>query len=124
MNRFVKLGAQVVESVVSVAGIRTVEEPHFIGRPLTDDVEVREYGSRIAAETTVTGADGVETTVTATEDTETTEADAEAEDETGAGAEQTTSAAATTSPMSRMYSTMWSWRSSVTMVNDVGVPRR
>ena len=55
MNRFVKLGAQVVESVVSVAGIRTVEEPHFIGRPLTDDVEVREYGSRIAAETTVTG---------------------------------------------------------------------
>lgn len=55
MNRIVKIVGQVVESVLSIAGVRTVEEPHFIRRRLTDTVEIREYGPRIAAETTVTG---------------------------------------------------------------------
>ncbi|AFM15505.1 SOUL heme-binding protein [Mycolicibacterium chubuense NBB4] len=55
MNRIVKLASQISESVLSVVGVRTVEEPHFIRRPLTDTVEIRQYGSRIAAETTVAG---------------------------------------------------------------------
>lgn len=55
LNRVVKLAGQVGESVLSVVGIRSVEEPHHIRRPLTDDVEIRQYGPRIAAETTVQG---------------------------------------------------------------------
>ncbi|MCF6386492.1 heme-binding protein [Mycobacterium sp. MBM] len=55
VNRVIKLASQVGESVLSVAGIRTVEEQHFIRRPLTDTVEIRQYGSRIAAETTIAG---------------------------------------------------------------------
>lgn len=55
MNRVVKFVSQVGESVLSIVGIRTVEEPHCIKRPLTERVEIRQYGSRIAAETTVTG---------------------------------------------------------------------
>lgn len=31
------------------------EEPHYIRRPLTDAVEIRQYGPRIAAETSVDG---------------------------------------------------------------------
>ena len=50
-----KLAAQVAESVLSVAGIRVgTEEPHFLRQPLTETVEIRRYGPRIAAETTVT----------------------------------------------------------------------
>jgi len=49
------LAAQVAESVLSVAGIRVgTEEPHFLRQPLTESVELRRYGPRIAAETTVT----------------------------------------------------------------------
>ncbi|MDD7939041.1 heme-binding protein [Actinomycetospora lutea] len=49
-----KLGVQVVESVLSVGGIRVgTEEPHFLRRPLTEGVELRRYGPRIAAETVV-----------------------------------------------------------------------
>lgn len=55
MNRFIKLASQAGESVLSIVGIRTVEEPHHIRRPLTGDVEIRQYGSRIAAETTIAG---------------------------------------------------------------------
>ncbi|MCH9668485.1 MAG: heme-binding protein [Actinomycetia bacterium] len=43
------------ESALSTVGIRTVEEPHHIRRHLTEDVEIRQYGPRIAAETTVEG---------------------------------------------------------------------
>ena len=51
-----KIAGQVVESLLSIAGIRVgTEEPHFIRRPLTDGVEIRRYGPRIAAETTVAG---------------------------------------------------------------------
>ena len=55
VNRIVKFASQLGESALSIVGVRTVEEPHYIRRPLTDTVEIRQYGSRIAAETTVTG---------------------------------------------------------------------
>ncbi len=55
MNRILKFVGQVAEAGASVVGIRSVEEPHHIRRPLTEDVEIRQYGPRIAAETTVTG---------------------------------------------------------------------
>ncbi|MDY6995730.1 MAG: heme-binding protein [Actinomycetota bacterium] len=50
-----KTAGQIVESALSIVGVRTVEEPHYIRRELTEAVQIREYGSRIAAETTVTG---------------------------------------------------------------------
>ena len=51
-----KIAGQVVESLLSIVGIRVgTEEPHFIRRPLTNGVEIRQYGPRIAAETTVAG---------------------------------------------------------------------
>ncbi|KMO72785.1 heme-binding protein [Mycolicibacterium chubuense] len=55
VNRIVKFAGQLGESALSIVGVRTVEEPHYIKRPLTDTVEIRQYGSRIAAETTVSG---------------------------------------------------------------------
>jgi hypothetical protein len=49
-----KIPGLVAESALSVAGVRVgTEEPYFIRRPLTDAVEIRQYGPRIAAETTV-----------------------------------------------------------------------
>ncbi|TRW86332.1 heme-binding protein [Mycolicibacterium sp. 018/SC-01/001] len=50
-----KFVGQLAESALSIVGVRTVEEPHYIARPLTDRVQIRQYGSRIAAETTVSG---------------------------------------------------------------------
>ena len=55
INRIVKIAGQLGESALSIVGVRTVEEPHYIRRPLTDTIEIRQYGSRIAAETTVSG---------------------------------------------------------------------
>jgi hypothetical protein len=53
--RITKIPGQVTESILSIGGIRIgTEEPHYIGTPLTDRVELRKYGPRIAAETTVT----------------------------------------------------------------------
>lgn len=50
----VKLAEQLVESLLAVGGIRVgAEEPKFTRRQLTDTVEIRRYGPRIAAETTV-----------------------------------------------------------------------
>jgi hypothetical protein len=52
--RIMKIPGQIIESALSIAGIRIgTEEPHYLRQPLTDDVEVRRYGPRIAAETTV-----------------------------------------------------------------------
>ncbi len=52
--RITKLPIQIAESVLSIVGIRVgTEEPHFISTPVTAGVEVRKYGPRIAAETTV-----------------------------------------------------------------------
>ncbi|BBX61659.1 heme-binding protein [Mycobacterium saskatchewanense] len=49
-----RLAGQVAESVLAVGGIRVgLEEPKFKRHPLTDTVEIRRYGARIAAETTV-----------------------------------------------------------------------
>ena len=49
---------QLVESMLSVAGIRVgTEEPSYTARPLIDGVEIRRYGPRIAAETTVAAAE-------------------------------------------------------------------
>jgi SOUL heme-binding protein len=46
--------SQLVESVLSVAGIRSgTEEPAYTAERLIDGVEIRWYGARIAAETTV-----------------------------------------------------------------------
>jgi hypothetical protein len=52
--KLTRIPGQIVESVLSIAGIRIgTEEPHYVRRPLTDDVEIRQYGPRIAAETSV-----------------------------------------------------------------------
>ena len=52
--RITKLPTQIAESVLSIAGIRIgTEEPHYISTPVSDRVEMRRYGPRIAAETTV-----------------------------------------------------------------------
>jgi SOUL heme-binding protein len=52
--RILKLPEQVAESVLSIAGIRIgTEEPHFVSTPVSDGVELRRYGPRVAAETTV-----------------------------------------------------------------------
>ena len=54
LNRLRTVANQVVETVRSVAGIRAgIEEPLYIVEPLIDDVEIREYGPRIAAQTTL-----------------------------------------------------------------------
>lgn len=55
MVNIVKFVRQIGESALSIVGIRTVEEPHCIKRPLTESVQIRQYGARIAAETTVAG---------------------------------------------------------------------
>ena len=42
--QFTKIPAQVAESVLSVVGIRVgTEEPHFLRRPLTATIEIRQY---------------------------------------------------------------------------------
>ena len=49
-----KLAEQVIEGVLAVVGIRVgTEEPVYTRHPLTTTVEIRRYGPRIAAETTV-----------------------------------------------------------------------
>ena len=52
--RLIDIPGQVVESALSIVGIRTgTEEPHYLSTTLTGSVEIRRYGPRIAAETTV-----------------------------------------------------------------------
>lgn len=54
--RLIDIPGQVAESLLSIVGIRVgTEEPHYLPTKLTDDVEIRRYGPRIAAETTVVG---------------------------------------------------------------------
>jgi hypothetical protein len=55
LDTITKLIAQLVESAVSIVGIRTVEEPKYDSEPLGKHVEIRRYGPRIAAETVVDG---------------------------------------------------------------------
>ncbi|WP_082947603.1 heme-binding protein [Mycobacterium sp. E2479] len=50
----IRFAEQVAESVLAVGGIRVgTEEPEYTCRRLTDTVEIRRYGPRIAAETVV-----------------------------------------------------------------------
>ena len=52
--RLIDIPGQAVESVLSIVGVRIgTEEPHYLASKLTDRVELRRYGPRIAAETTV-----------------------------------------------------------------------
>lgn len=52
--RILDLPGQVAESVLSIVGVRIgTEEPHYLSTNLADAVEIRRYGPRIAAETTV-----------------------------------------------------------------------
>ena len=45
---------QILDGVGGIVGIRIgTEEPHYISEPLTEGVEIRQYGPRVAAETTV-----------------------------------------------------------------------
>lgn len=53
--KITKLPIQIAESALSIAGIRVgTEEPHYLSTRLTDGVDIRTYGPRLAAETTVT----------------------------------------------------------------------
>lgn len=57
-NHIVEVVRQVAEGMGAVAGIRIgTEEPPYTKTPLTDGVEIRHYGPRIAAQTTVLGDD-------------------------------------------------------------------
>ena len=52
--RITKIPGQIAESALSIFGIRIgTEEPHYLATPVTDEIELRTYGPRIAAETTV-----------------------------------------------------------------------
>ncbi|KUI39652.1 heme-binding protein [Mycobacterium sp. GA-1199] len=54
MMRLLEIPRQVAESVFSIVGIRVgTEEPHYLATKLSGQVEIRRYGPRIAAETTV-----------------------------------------------------------------------
>ena len=56
--RLLDIPGQVAESLLSIVGIRMgTEEPHYIATKLTDRAEIRRYGPRIAAETTVNADD-------------------------------------------------------------------
>ena len=54
IKRVLSTTVQVLEGVGGIVGIRIgTEEPFYLARPLAGDVELRQYGPRIAAETTV-----------------------------------------------------------------------
>ena len=54
LSTIFKTAVQVVEGFGGLVGIRVgTEEPHYIRTALTERVEIRRYGTRIAAETTV-----------------------------------------------------------------------
>ncbi|MET4430753.1 heme-binding protein [Mycolicibacterium sp. 624] len=54
LGRLASLTVQVVESALMIVGIRIgTEEPSHTSEPLADNVELRRYGPRIAAETIV-----------------------------------------------------------------------
>ncbi|MET0701292.1 MAG: heme-binding protein, partial [Mycobacterium sp.] len=58
LKRIATIAGQGLEGLGSVVGIRGgTEEPAYRSSPLTDGVEIREYGPRIAAQTTVLNSD-------------------------------------------------------------------
>lgn len=55
MMRLIEIPRQIAESLLYIVGVRVgTEEPHYVATTLSDRVEIRRYGPRIAAETTVT----------------------------------------------------------------------
>ncbi len=59
ITRIVSGIVQIAEGLGGIVGIRVgTEEPMYLSEPLSDDVEIRRYGPRIAAETTVLEDDG------------------------------------------------------------------
>ncbi|MCP2192736.1 SOUL family heme-binding protein [Williamsia deligens] len=58
LSRVVNVAEQVADAALGIVGVRVLtEEPKHTTRRLTDSVEIRRYGPRIAAETTVQGVD-------------------------------------------------------------------
>lgn len=58
ITRIVSGIAQVAEGLGGIVGIRIgTEEPMYLSEPLSEAVEIRRYGPRLAAETTVFGDD-------------------------------------------------------------------
>ena len=56
LSRVVDVVEQVADAALGIVGVRMLtEEPKHTTRRLTDSVEIRRYGPRIAAETTVQG---------------------------------------------------------------------
>jgi hypothetical protein len=56
LDTLLRIARGTAESALFVVGIRVgTEEPKYTSEPLTDGVELRHYGPRIAAETTVPG---------------------------------------------------------------------
>jgi hypothetical protein len=56
--RLIEIPGQAVESLLSIVGVRVgTEEPHYLASKPTDRVEIRRYGPRIAAQTTVAADD-------------------------------------------------------------------
>jgi SOUL heme-binding protein len=54
LKRVAEIAVQIVEGLAGIVGIRVgTEEPHHLTQQLTDRIEIRSYGPRIAAETTV-----------------------------------------------------------------------
>jgi hypothetical protein len=52
------LGAELLKAAGNIVGIRSgTEEPQYSSRPLTASVQIRQYSSRVAAETTVLADD-------------------------------------------------------------------
>ncbi|MBT0566096.1 heme-binding protein [Williamsia sp. CHRR-6] len=58
LSKVVNVVEQVADAVLGIMGVRALtEEPAHTKRRLTDSVEIRRYGPRVAAETTVQGTD-------------------------------------------------------------------
>ena len=58
LKRVIETAVQCIEGVGGIVGIRVgTEEPHYLADRLSERVEVRRYGPRIAAETTVDAGD-------------------------------------------------------------------
>jgi hypothetical protein len=58
LNTIARTALQVVEGLGGLVGIRAgTEEPHHVVEARIGDVEIRRYGPRIAAQTTVTGSE-------------------------------------------------------------------
>lgn len=54
--RILDIPEQVAEAALSIVGVRAgTEEPHYLSTQITESVELRRYGPRVAAEVTIDG---------------------------------------------------------------------